>query len=1151
LHDNKFENMIDFKKYIKELQSVSIDELTEHSKRFALETLLREVAETVVSKNEIKVLHEPKRKDNYGSPDFKIYTESSIIGYIENKKITENLDKVLKSAQIKKYRELSPNILLTNYLDFVWIKGDNIQRETLCSREDLTGFKNLSGLNSIGVTSILTNFFSEAPIGIATAKDLAFALAIRSKNLKDFLNDDLENQENVAEKTRLVGLYDTFKSHIFNELTISEFADAFAQMLVYGLFLAKLNADTKEVTLYNAKRYIPQSFELIRELVGFLDELDDTNYKDTRWIIDEVISIMNNLDLPELQKTLQFSKKVKDNDNIETDPYIYFYETFLAAYDKKLRKAKGVYYTPPQVVNFIVRSVNEVLKNTFKIENGFAQPEEVTVLDFATGTGTFLIEILKQIFDSIPAQNNQFKEMLIKDHILKNIYGFEYLIAPYTVAHLKLSQFLKENNYVLQDNERFQLFLTNTLEPIADIPPNLYAKSLSREGKLAQKVKDKAILVITGNPPYSGHSKNTGDWITNLLKGNDIWATEKIEKQADYYKVDGKPLGERNPKWLQDDYVKFIRFAQYKIDRAGQGVVGIITNHSFLDNPTFRGMRQSLMQSFDQLYFIDLHGNSKKKEKTPEGKADQNVFDIEQGVAISIFIKKPGLKKGVFHTDFWGSRKQKFDLCIDNSVETLDFSELKPKTPFYLFTPQNEKLWEAYKSFWSVKDIFILSNVGVVTAKDDFVINENKEVLLKRFNEFKFSERDKRLLHEKFNLKEKKSWDIIDAWESLKKETDLNQFIKPINYRIFEKKYIFYAEKFIERKRTEVMQHFQNGNKALVTTRQVSTGSFYHSFISEYIFESSYVSNKTREITYGFPLYLYENQTKNIFKQDKPEDAIFRYKEELKKHTDRLKYDEETLRKSEEFFKLYKNPKVEEVNIIEEARAIFEEQKTIYEKAKVYFEDLIKITQKQIETEKQNNVEYLENDIVKRPNFSNNFLKFVKQKYPNYTPEKVLGYIYAILHSPTYREKYADFLKIDFPKIPFCEDEKTFERLSKLGNELIEYHLLNEIPQGKEYKDLVRLYGEGDSTINKITFVEGENGKNRLYVNNNIYFEHIPNEVYEFYIGGYQVLNKYLKDRKGKELNMNEVLTVGKIVKVLTFTIKQMKLIDNETNEWI
>jgi len=356
----------------------------------------------------------------------------------------------------------------------------------------------------------LTNFFSQAPIGISNAKDLALALAVRSKNLKDFLNEELikQNENDSTNDDFLFGLYKTFKNYIFKQLTVSEFSDAFAQMLVYGLFLAKLNADTQNVTLENAKRFIPQSFQLIKELVSFLDKLDNPDYSDTKWIIDETISIMNNLELIEIKKSLSY-KNPQGFQNLEglmeTDPYIYFYETFLAAYDSKLRKAKGVYYTPPQVVNFIIRAINDIIKTEFHIGSGLATPDIVTVLDFATGTGTFLIEILRQIFDSLPNDSASYKEMLIKDHILKNLYGFEYLIAPYTIAHIKLSQFLKENGYELKEKDRFQLFLTNTLEPIADIPPNIFIKALSNEGKLAQQVKDKPILVITGNPPYSGN----------------------------------------------------------------------------------------------------------------------------------------------------------------------------------------------------------------------------------------------------------------------------------------------------------------------------------------------------------------------------------------------------------------------------------------------------------------------------------------------------------------------------------------------------------------------------------------------------------------------------------------------------------------------
>jgi len=464
--------MIDFKQYIKELQCIPIDEITEHSKRFALETILRELASGCAAANtKINVLHEPKRKDNYGSPDFKIYSENSIIGYVENKKITENLDKILKTEQIKKYRELSQNLLITNYIEFVWIKGEMIQRETLCYLSDIENKKfKLDTEKTEKVEKLLVNFFSQAPEKISLPKDLALALAVRCKNLKDFINDELTRQNEQNENERLYDLYNAFKDNIFTELTISEFSDAFAQMLAYGLFLAGLNADTVKtghaLSLHNAKYYIPSSFQLIKELINFLDELEKPEYKETKWIIDETISIINNIQWFDLKQNLSFNKKVKDNENIETDPYIYFYETFLATYDYNLRKSKGVYYTPPQVVNFIVRAIDEILIKTFKLSKGFADRNKVTVLDFATGTGTFLLEVFKIVLENIPTESPEKRKMIIKDHILQNLYGFEYLIAPYTIAHLKLSQFLKENGYEFQEKDRLQVYLTNTLEPV-------------------------------------------------------------------------------------------------------------------------------------------------------------------------------------------------------------------------------------------------------------------------------------------------------------------------------------------------------------------------------------------------------------------------------------------------------------------------------------------------------------------------------------------------------------------------------------------------------------------------------------------------------------------------------------------------------------
>ncbi|MDZ7649809.1 MAG: N-6 DNA methylase [Cytophagales bacterium] len=482
--------------------------------------------------------------------------------------------------------------------------------------------------------------------------------------------DELQRQGKEHNEGRLYQLFETFRSFVFHELTIEEFADAFAQNLAYGLFLAKLNADTQSVNLYNAKKFIPSSFELIRELVNFLDELDNDEYRETRWIVEEVLTIMNNLDLPAIHESLSFTKKKKNKDTDDItikDPYVYFYEDFLASYDKKLRKSKGVYYTPPPVVNFIVRSIDDILKRSFKIKEGLADRSKVTLLDFATGTGTFLVEVLQQIFENLPKDSGK-KNLLIKEHVLKNIFGFEYLIAPYTIAHLKLSQFLKDNDYELKPKERLQIFLTNTLAPIDTQTKIPLLPALTEESKQAQDVKDKPILVITGNPPYSKKSKNNDPWIVNLVNSYKI--------------VDGKRSKEKQS-WFRDDYIKFIRFAQDKMDKVDEGIVGVITNHSFLNNITMPGMRQSLLNSFDQIYIVNLNGSAKQEGKLPDGIIkDENVFDIEQGVSISFLIKRKGLSKKVFYTDFWGIRKDKYLTCLEEDFFNLfNGLELEPKSP--------------------------------------------------------------------------------------------------------------------------------------------------------------------------------------------------------------------------------------------------------------------------------------------------------------------------------------------------------------------------------------------------------------------------------------------------------------------------------------
>ena len=1024
-----------FEDYLKSLKTFRISEITESTHRNKLQDLLEKVAKEINPK--IEIIHEPKREGKFGSPDYKVIIADNIIGYVENKPIGKDLDKVIRSEQIEKYKSLSDNLIVTNYIEFIWLKDGKVtKRENLSYLTDFERKKTKpDSIREVAVKNLIKNFFSQAPKGISNTKKLAEALAVRAKLLEEILLEELQIQEKEHIEGKLYGLYQTFKKFVFNELDIHMFSDTFAQNLVYGLFLARLNADTQKVNLYNAKKYIPDSFELIRELVSFLDELDKEEYKETRWIVEEVLTIMNNLDLESINKTLSFNKIAKNKDDFTVkDPYIYFYEDFLASYDKKLKKSKGVYYTPPPVVNFIVRSTDYILRNTFSLKDGFADHSKVTVLDFAIGTGTFLLEILKQIFERIPKDSGK-RDLIIKDHILKNLYGFEYLIAPYTIAHLKLSQFLKDQSYIMDSKERFQIFLTNTLEPTEKQLKIPLLPALSKETKEAQKVKDKPILVITGNPPYSGHSKNIGSWI--------------IKKIKDYYFVDESPLGEKNPKWLQDDYVKFIRFAQDKIDKVEEGIVSIITNHSFLDNPTFRGMRQSLMNTFNQIYLLDLHGNIKKREETPEGKKDENVFDIEQGVSISILIKNNKLKKKIFISDFWGTRENKYKRCLKENIKTIDWKEIKPRSPQYLFKYQDEDLKMQYDKFYSLKDIFNIYGVGITTAHDDFVTSRDEKTLLKRFEEFKKAKRDEGYLRRIFNVKEKKGWNILDGWDNLQKIEKISTIIKPYLFRPFDKRYIIYEDKLVWRTVRKIMKHFFYENIGLCCPRQVKY-DFKHSFVINKIHNFNILDTAgSLGSGYTFPLYTYE--TENLFLNGK---------------------------------------------------------------------------------------EYLKSE-----NFKKEFRNYIYNLYKkDYNPKEILGYIYAILYSHRYRKKYLTFLKSDFPKLPFIESNKDFEKLSNIGINLIDSHLMKKIPN----------YNHGFFTKKGSYDVIGPyHVDNKIYINESQYFDKVTKDIYRFYIGGYQILDKYLKDRKDTTLTLEEIENIENIIKVIAYTIDQMKKIDDLTKDWI
>jgi hypothetical protein len=1042
---------INFEAYLRKLRQIPLDEQTEHTGRAALEGLLNEIA-TATTGGNVTVQHEPKRVADKGAPDFKIKRQGMILGYVETKSIGENLDKVLKSEQIKKYKSLSQNIILTDYLHFIWINKDGLQREVLCHATDLENPKFRLPEDRIAVvTKLLEAFFSTAPEGIGRAQQLALALATRSKLLHDYLGEELVRQEREHKEGRLYALFQIFRDQIFHELTLNEFADAFAQMLAYGLFLARLNSDSKPVTLHNARQYVPGSFRLIRELVDFLIELEKDEYRDVRWVVEEVLSIVNALDLPAIHEDLSYRRRKAISRNVraadeeehrlfERDPFIYFYEDYLKAYDPAMRKGRGVYYTPPPIVNFIVRAVDDILKESFGIRDGLADHRRVTVLDFACGTGTFLLEVFQRIFDTIGGPDSGRADLIVREHFLKNIFGFEYLIAPYTIAHLKLSQYLHDQKHPLKDGERLQVFLTNTLEPI-EPQANLLLPAISAEVEAAQTVKEQPILVITGNPPYSRHSKNKGRWITT-----------QIAKYRDGFPELSKPA---QGKSLQDDYVKFIRFAQMKMDGGefeftndrgnvqvikmegvDHGVVGVITNHSWLDNPTFKGMRKSLMTTYNQIYVLDLHGRADKTVRSPDGKEDQNVFDIKQGVAVSLFIKGgPDLERGVWHSDLWGKRLAKYEAATQSTKASISWAGLQPEAPDWLFRPQDVGLAKSYRTLWSIPAVFSPLGdpaPGIVTTHDEFAISFSSEEATAKVRALlrTSTEKEARRL---FRLCSQTQWSYARAKKELP-ALDLATTAVKLLYRPFDHRWTIWDRNVAVHRRERVMRHVLRSNMALLTARSSKSSYSDHFFVTDLPSETKAAESTIQ--SYSFPLFVYIN----------------------------------------------------------------------------------------------------DND--RHENLSPDFRAFLDARYEHhYSPEEILGYVYAVLYAPTYRAGYADFLRRDFPRVPFPEAADDFESLSGLGWAMVQAHLLRELPR----PGLAAYRGKGDHTVETVRYSPQEQA---VWINKAQHFKPVPQAVWEFHIGGYQVLDKYLKSRKGRVLSLDEIDHIGAVADSLAFTIDQMAAID-------
>jgi hypothetical protein len=1019
---------------------------TEHSYRSALETLFSAVEAGVTA------LNEPKRVA-CGAPDFIIQRGEITIGHVEAKDLGIGLRgmKDANKGQQDRYRKALPNLIYTNCLDWDFYRnGELIASITIA--DHLMGIQPKPDQYE-PLENLLRDFIAQRPQTITSPRVLAEMMAGKAVLIKDILGNALRADKNL--QTDLMGQFKAFQEHLIHDITPEDFSDIYAETIAYGMFAARLHDDTLATfTRQEALELLPKSNPFLRSLFGYIagPNLDDR----IAWVIDDLAKVFQAANVAKLMEG--FGKLTGQN-----DPFLHFYETFLAAYNPAKRKARGVWYTPEPVVNFIVRAVDEVLQTEFGLPDGLADTSKITVdwdtgqtangkaatikkevhrvqiLDPATGTGTFLAEVIKQIAPKVKDVAAGMWSPYIEKDLIPRLHGFELLMASYAMCHMKLDMILTELGYKPTGTPpRLGVYLTNSLEEgDRDVRDLFMAQWLTREAQEASTIKRQApIMCVIGNPPYSGHSSNKGQWITGLM---DVYKqSEELKRPA-------------QAKWLSDDYVKFIRFSEHLIEKNGEGVLGFITNHAYLDNPTFLDMRHHLMQTFDKIFVLDLHGNSKKKEVTPEGKTDQNVFDIMQGVAIIVAIKKKSnnLKNKrlaqVGHMDLWGSRSSKYLALQNLKFAGSNFDDITPLKAPWPFKAVDWLSRNKYFEFPSVPDFFSPNGraaPGIVTTHDAFAISWTKDDLNQKLSAF-LATSDEENARSKWKLCSQAQWNYSLAKASLANGQWASE-IEPISYRPFDARYTVYDPHVAVHRRDRVMSHMRNPmNLALACSRQnKGVIGFHHVFCHNHISESSLVSNKTSEISSCFPLYLYPSD------QD-----------------------------------------------LDQTRRVNLDPK------------LWKQLQK-------------------------------KAKHPTHcTPDEVqtFDYIYGVLHCPAYRETYAEFLKIDFPRIPWPATPDEFWNISAKGTQLRKLHLMDSATIGPAPYPFD---GQGDGTVEKPRF---EGGK--VWINETQYFDAALEVSWTFYIGGYQPAQKWLKDRKGRALSFDDVKHYQRILKILSETDRIMKTI--------
>ncbi|MGA2771858.1 MAG: type ISP restriction/modification enzyme [Bryobacteraceae bacterium] len=1069
---------------------------TEHTHRPALKTLLETLQPGVTATNE------PGRVA-CGAPDFVVTKAGPLtIGYVETKDVGKSLDDAERSEQLRRYRTSLHNLILTDYLDFRWFVDGERRKAALLATVSRGGKLSASAESVKEVSELLLTFLEHKAEGVSSPKELAERMARLTHIIRDIIVQAFEREK---ASDSLKDLRKAFSSTLIPDMDLpkntGQFADMYAQTIAYGLFAARWNhPPSKPFQRIGAAGEVPKTNPFLRRIFEIVTgtELNDEPYAP---FVDDLVQLLGNADIGMV--LINFGKRTK-----QEDPVVHFYETFLASYDPKLRESRGVYYTPEPVVLYIVKSVDHLLKTKFLIGDGLADTvpttftittrdqntrtetlPKVLVLDPACGTGTFLYYIIDQIRDRfIQSGNTGLWASYIESQLLNRLYGFELLMAPYAVAHFKLALQLagqdlpdalrKKLRYDFAGASRLSVFLTNTLEQIEHEAPTLLGpfKIVTEEAQAADHVKrDMPILVVIGNPPYSGHSANRS-W--KLEDGKRV-ATFIGQLLREYYTVDGKPLGERNPKWLQDDYVKFVRWGQWKIERAGGGVLAFITAHGYLDNPTFRGMRQSLLNSFTEIYLFDLHGNANKKETCDDGSPDVNVFDIQQGVAIGLFVKQPG-KSGpprVYHASIKGNRHYKYKQLLAHDVSNTEWQEVEPKSPYYYFVPIDRRRESEYSVGVKLTDLFDIKNVGIVTARDGLTIRFTPDEMWDLVQDFvALDPEDARM---KYKLgKDAQEWKVTNAQRDLRTSGPTQDKVVSIQYRPFDVRSTYYTGQsvgFMGRPRPDVMFHLLGKNNlALHVCRQLVSDVYQHAIATRHITDDCYVSNKSRERGYTLPLYVNSGGSLNL--DPRPRNSHGQVSN--------------------------LNPHM--IHRLEAAYGV--------------------------------------------P------MEVIRTTSASFTPEDVFAYLYALLYSQTFRDRYFDLLQRDFPRIPFTRDFGLFKRLASLGTQLVDVHTCRSDVSTAE----VTYPAPGDDLVApghpRFTDVDPSSGKplesGRVYINGQQFFNGVANDEWEFQMGSYQVCEKWLKDRRGRTLTNEELNHYRRVIVCVRRTLVAMQEIEAAIPGW-